>query len=63
MIALDCDQHTLQLEVSEAELAARSAPTPDLSANQHGTGRDIFALFRAHAALAEQGASPLFSSL
>ena len=41
--------------MSEAELAARTAPTPDLSGNQHGTGRDIFALFRANAALAEEG--------
>ena len=63
MIALDCDTQTLQLEVSEADLAKRTAPTPDLSGNQHGTGRDIFALFRANAALAEEGASPLFNSL
>jgi phosphogluconate dehydratase len=63
MIALDCDTQTLQLEVSEAELAKRTAPTPDLSGNQHGTGRDIFALFRANAALAEEGASPLFTNI
>ena len=48
MIALDCDTQTLQLEVSDAELAARTASTPDLSGNQHGTGRDIFAMFRAN---------------
>jgi phosphogluconate dehydratase len=63
IITLDCDTQTLQLEVSDAELATRTAPTPDLSGNQHGTGRDIFALFRANAALAEEGASPLFSHL
>ena len=63
MITLDCDAQTLTLEVSEAELAARTAPTPDLSGNQHGTGRDIFALFRANASLAEEGASPLFHRL
>ncbi|PUE60553.1 phosphogluconate dehydratase [Limnohabitans curvus] len=63
MIALDCDTQTLQLEVSDAELAARTAPTPDLSGNQHGTGRDLFALFRANAALAEEGASPLFTNI
>lgn len=61
MITLDCDHHTLHLEVSAYELAARVAPTPDLSANQRGTGRDLFALFRAHAAHAEEGASPLLS--
>ncbi len=63
MITLDCDQHQLTLEVSEAELAARVAPAADLSANQRGTGRDLFALFRAHAAHAEEGASPLLSHL
>ena len=61
MITLDCDTQTLQLEISDAELATRTAPTPDLSGNQHGTGRDIFALFRANAALAEEGASPLLT--
>jgi phosphogluconate dehydratase len=63
MITLDCDQHQLTLEVSEAELAARIAPAADLRANQRGTGRDLFALFRAHAAHAEEGASPLLSHL
>ena len=63
MIALDCDTQTLQLEVSDAELAARTAPAPDLSGNQHGTGRDIFAMFRANAALAEEGASPLYTNI
>ncbi len=63
MITLDCNTQTLQLEVSEAELSQRTAPTPDLSGNQHGTGRDIFALFRTNAALAEEGASPLFTHL
>ncbi len=63
IISLLCNTQTLQLEVSDAELAQRTAPTPDLSGNQHGTGRDIFALFRAHAALAEEGASPLFTHI
>jgi phosphogluconate dehydratase len=63
MISLDCDQQTLTLEVSESDLAKRTAPLPDLSGNQHGTGRDLFALFRAHAAHAEDGASPLLTSI
>jgi phosphogluconate dehydratase len=61
IISLDCEAHTLTLEVSPADLAARVAPTPDVSAYQRGTGRDIFALFRAHAAHAEDGASPLLA--
>jgi phosphogluconate dehydratase len=51
----------LTLEVSDAELAARTAAMPDLSAYQRGTGRDLFALFRDNAALAENGASPLLA--
>jgi phosphogluconate dehydratase len=61
IISLDCDAQTLTVEVSDAELAARVAPTPDLSAYQRGTGRDIFALFRENAAHAEDGASPLLA--
>jgi phosphogluconate dehydratase len=63
MIALDCDQQTLTLEVSEVELAARQVVTPDLSHYQRGTGRDLFALMRQHAAKAEEGASPLLDHL
>lgn len=62
-ITLDCDNHQLTLEVSDEDLAARVAPAPDLSANQRGTGRDLFALFRTHAAHAEEGASPLLAHL
>ena len=63
IISLDCDAQTLTLEVSDAELVARVAPTPDLSAYQRGTGRDIFALFRENAAHAEDGASPLLAHI
>ena len=63
MIALDCDQQQLTLEVSDVELAAREVVTPDLSRNQRGTGRDLFALMRQHAAKAEEGASPLLHHL
>jgi phosphogluconate dehydratase len=59
-ITLDCEQGLLELEVSEAELAARTVKHPDLSHNAHGTGRELFGLFRSHASTAESGASPLF---
>jgi phosphogluconate dehydratase len=35
---------------------------PDLSHNGHGTGRELFGLFRQHASTAETGASPLFNA-
>jgi phosphogluconate dehydratase len=33
---------------------------PDLAGNEHGIGRELFALFRARVGAAEAGASPLF---
>lgn len=59
-ITLDCELGVLELEVDAATLAARTITHPDLSANAHGTGRELFGLFRAHASTAESGASPLF---
>ena len=43
--------------VSEEELAARPISSPDLSANEHGFGRELFAGFRELAGRADQGAS------
>ncbi|UJW83313.1 phosphogluconate dehydratase [Hydrogenophaga sp. SL48] len=60
-ITLDCERGVLELEVDAATLAARSAVLPDLTHNEHGTGRELFGLFRAHASTAESGASPLFT--
>ena len=42
-------------------LAARQPVVPDLRAHAHGTGRELFGLFRRHAATAEAGASPLLA--
>jgi phosphogluconate dehydratase len=60
MVLLDAEAGVLQLEVPASVLAQRQAASPDLSANGHGMGRELFALFRRHAALAEAGGSPLF---
>ncbi len=62
MVLLDCEAGVLQLEVSDEELASRSASQPDLSGNEHGMGRELFALFRRNAGLAERGGSPLFGN-
>jgi hypothetical protein len=51
----------LTLELSAAELAAR--PHPPRPADAWGSGQGLFALFRRNAALAEEGASPLLSSI
>lgn len=60
-ITLDCERGVLELEVDAATFNARELHHPDLSANQHGTGRELFGLFRQHASVAELGASPLFA--
>jgi phosphogluconate dehydratase len=60
MITLDCERGVLEVEVDAATFAARPVQHPDLAHNGHGTGRELFGLFRAHASTAESGASPLF---
>ena len=60
MITLDCERGVLEVEVDAATFAARPVRHPDLSHNTHGTGRELFGLFRHHASAPEQGASPLF---
>jgi phosphogluconate dehydratase len=42
------------------DLDARPLAAPDLAGNAHGTGRELFGLFRANAASAIEGASSLF---
>ncbi|WP_288253495.1 phosphogluconate dehydratase [uncultured Hydrogenophaga sp.] len=61
MITLDAERGLLKVDVDEATLAARALPELDLSHNTHGTGRELFGLFRANVSGAEQGASPLFA--
>ena len=60
MITLDCERGVLEVEVDAATFAARPVQHPDLTHNAHGTGRELFGLFRRNACAPEQGASPLF---
>jgi len=57
LIRLDAETGLLEVLVSEEELSGRPLPTPDLSANEHGMGRELFAGFRELAGRADQGAS------
>ncbi len=58
LIRLDAENGILQALVPEAEWAARDAtPAADLSANQVGMGRELFAMFRHSVSEAEQGAA------
>jgi phosphogluconate dehydratase len=56
LIRLDARAGTLE---ADADLDARSPATPDLSANRHGTGRELFQLFRDRVDEARYGAASL----
>ena len=62
LILLDGERGILEVKVPAAEFAARHPEPVDLSSNQHGLGRELFAVFRANASGAEQGAVILASS-
>ncbi len=57
MIRLDAPAGVLQALVPSAEWDARSVEQIDLSANQVGMGRELFAMFRAAVGAAEEGAA------
>ena len=56
IIRLDADAGTLEALVGAEEWDARDLVTADLSGNEFGVGRELFASFRALAAPAEEGA-------
>ena len=55
IVRLDADKGTIEALVPD--LLARAPATADLTRNQHGSGRDLFAAFRAHAGPADTGAA------
>ena len=57
MMRLDCTQGRLEALVDEAEFSRRLPPEVDLSQSHHGTGRELFAAFRAAVGSAVEGAS------
>ena len=57
LIHLDANTGRLQALVPEAEWLARGIAAFDISANQRGMGRELFALFRRTVSAAEQGAT------
>jgi phosphogluconate dehydratase len=57
VIRLDAETGQLDVLVAAEELAARPICTADLSDNEHGLGRELFAGFRAMVGRADQGAS------
>jgi phosphogluconate dehydratase len=59
VIRLDAPRGRLHVQIDSAEFSARELATTDLSANEHGLGRELFRMFRANAAPAELGAGVL----
>jgi phosphogluconate dehydratase len=58
---VDANAGVLSVLVPQAQWAARDVTPPDLRANRHGVGRDLFANFRRHVSTAEAGACSLFA--
>ncbi|MBA5776047.1 phosphogluconate dehydratase [Stappia sp. F7233] len=56
VIRVDATNGTLEVLVDETEFAAREPVRIDLSANEVGVGRELFAAFRAAVVSADQGA-------
>ncbi len=57
MIYLDADNGVLEARVTAEVWASRSLATANLSSNQFGMGRELFASARANALTAEEGAA------
>lgn len=57
MIRLDAHQGSLEVLVDEKVFAARPVIHPDISANDYGTGRELFHAFRQFVSRADLGAT------
>ncbi len=61
-IHLDAETGTLEVRIDDARWRARSIGGAPATASHVGMGRELFALMRAHAGTAEQGACSLFAT-
>jgi phosphogluconate dehydratase len=57
IIRIDATNGMLEVLADEAELASRDPEVPDLSANRHGMGRELFEVFRKNASYSYDGAT------
>jgi phosphogluconate dehydratase len=55
IVRVDSFTGTLTVQVADDVFAKRAVAMPELQQNGHGMGRDLFRMFRAHAATAEEG--------
>ncbi|MFH1949162.1 MAG: phosphogluconate dehydratase [Pseudomonadota bacterium] len=56
MITLDCERGVLSVDIDEIVLRNRVLKQPNLSANMHGVGRELFSMMRHSVNSAEEGA-------
>ncbi len=61
IIVMDAEKGILEAKVDAKEWATRESPEPDLSANNAGTGRELFINARQQVTQAEEGASFILS--
>ncbi|WP_354685383.1 phosphogluconate dehydratase [Cupriavidus necator] len=61
LVRVDAPAGVLDVLVPADEWNARDTTRPDLTANRHGVGRELFATFRCNVSTAESGACTLFS--
>jgi phosphogluconate dehydratase len=60
VIRLDSYSGVLEARVDDATLRQRTVSIPDLSGNDYGVGRELFATFRRVASDAESGAVSIY---
>ncbi|GJG94671.1 phosphogluconate dehydratase [Cupriavidus pauculus] len=61
IVRVDAPAGVLTVLADDGDWSARKVEVPDLSANRHGVGRDLFGGFRKHVGTAETGACSLFA--
>ncbi|WP_423194039.1 phosphogluconate dehydratase [Cupriavidus sp. H18C2] len=61
IVRVDAPAGVLTVLAADDDWAARTVQIPDLTANRHGVGRDLFGGFRKHVGTAEMGACSLFA--
>lgn len=61
MVRLDANNGTLEVLLDEKTFAARPVLQPDLSANEYGTGRELFHTFRQFVSRADLGATVILN--
>lgn len=59
MIEIDADRSVLNVRVEPAELMTRALPEHADPSTQHGSGRELFQLFRNHVSPADKGGSAI----